>query len=815
MTNTAVKGKAGGDITAGAYKVTADNTTTNVTITQNATATDFENDAAAATFETAVVTFGALKAGESVAISYGTQDITAAASVDLTFTASKDLTAEQVAAAFANLTDTTDTQSATGITANGYFTGKLDSGWTSGAVSGSSVTFTATTAGVLSSDITVNTDATNNWSSADNATANANFGVVVTQGVAAVIPSTTVTVTEDFGDVVVDDNTTKSITTITLDGFDKADLGGTTAAKSLDKLATLNLTNGQGTGTTTLNSTVATLTVNVDDMAGTVDLDGAGVTTLKTLTLNANGADSTIALDAAAVETLTINATADLDISAAGTDIDASKSITVKGAGQVDLGDISGATALNTFNASGNTGGVTAKIETEIGVGALTGTITEYVFSAGNDVVTLSNDVIETKVTLGAGDDIVTLASGTGIADVVATIDGGTGSNTIHFTDAIDADKTAGVTTAGSTFDTKITGFDKLSLAKTVANADTTVDLSKIDNISYVITAGTATGAFLTLENMADKGTLELTGAVVTGEDVTVTMKDASGSADTFNIVTKVDASNVTSTGAVVVANVETINVTATDISPVDTVETSPTFGQATISEADLILTATAAKTVNVTGNSDLDLSTGTSHANLKTVDASAMTGALTYTISSTVADFALTSNTGADNITVALSNNAQVKTNAGDDIITVQSGAVSANIWGGAGNDTFDVKAAISSATQYVTIEDATSGDKILLKTDTFLSGSVSITDFDQMTLTDKFNAVLGDTGLNTAHATGFAISFQHVGNTYIVVSDGTAGSSFGAAGTDQVIKLTGLKDLSAGASFNDAGTTGILEIA
>jgi Ca2+-binding RTX toxin-like protein len=95
----------------------------------------------------------------------------------------------------------------------------------------------------------------------------------------------------------------------------------------------------------------------------------------------------------------------------------------------------------------------------------------------------------------------------------------------------------------------------------------------------------------------------------------------------------------------------------------------------------------------------------------------------LTYTIKSTVADFALTSGSGADKITVDTSNNAQVKTGAGADTITVQNGAVSANIWGGAGNDIFDVKAAISSATQYVTIEDATSGDKILLKSEPVLS--------------------------------------------------------------------------------------------
>ncbi len=102
MTNTAVKGGATGAITAGTYTVTGDNTTTNVTITQNATATDFANDAAAMVKETSVVTFNNMKANETLIIN------------GLTFTASKDLTATEVVAAFANLTDA-DTQSATGI----------------------------------------------------------------------------------------------------------------------------------------------------------------------------------------------------------------------------------------------------------------------------------------------------------------------------------------------------------------------------------------------------------------------------------------------------------------------------------------------------------------------------------------------------------------------------------------------------------------------------------------------------------------------------------------------------------------------------
>ena len=40
-------------------------------------------------------------------------------------------------------------------------------------------------------------------------------------------------------------------------------------------------------------------------------------------------------------------------------------------------------------------------------------------------------------------------------------------------------------------FETKVTGFDKLSLKQVATTADNTVNLANIDDISYVISAGT------------------------------------------------------------------------------------------------------------------------------------------------------------------------------------------------------------------------------------------------------------------------------------------------------------------------------------
>ncbi len=786
MTNTAVKaGNTGIDIIAGKYTVTADNTTTDVTITQNATATNFENDAAEMVKETSVVTFNEMKATETLNIN------------GLIFTASKDLTAAEVAAAFANLTDK-DTQSATGITANGIYTAAFTTGWTSGAANGATVTFTAKDE--------EETDLTFAGSAATKPTQVKSLGT-------AAGASTAVTVAEDFGDVVVDDNATKSITTITLDGFDDAILGATApaATSSLDKLATLNLANS--TGTTTLTSTVATLNVNVDGMAGIVDL--ASNADISTLNLNATGTASKITLKADAVD-LTIAAAADLVI-ATGSALTTLENVTIKGAGAVNLGVIPVATALNSFDASGNTGGVTATIET---LSTSVGTITEYVFSAGNDVVTLAETTVNTKITLGAGDDKITLASGT-TAIPTAAVNGGADTDTISMTFA-----SADAFNIDTNFAAAISGFERLEINNVYDGGITgslnsedilILDLANLGFASYVITSGTLIDTdpgesdILRLTKLAANATVVLTDEGY----IEAVLATATGATDVINVIANVAGSDV-DFGTFTVAGVETVKITSNDTLEDDDNSGKVDNGEAPVENAELELVATAAKTVTVDGSANLDLTT-TTPTNLKTVEASDMTGALTYTISSSVVNFELISGLGADIITVATSNNAQVKTGDGDDKITVEAGAVSANIWGGAGKNTFDVKDTISSAAQYVTIEDAKSGDKILLKTDTFLSGSVSITDFDQIGLSEKFEAVLTDTVLNAAPTNEFAAWFQHTGNTYIVVSDGNGAINFGGATGDQIIKLTGLVDLGNGASFNATAlsTTGTLEIA
>lgn len=62
------------------------------------------------------------------------------------------------------------------------------------------------------------------------------------------------------------------------------------------------------TGTTTVDTSVTSLTVNTDNIDGDLNLDNAATNTAKTLTLNAL-TDTELNLTAAAVTDLTIDAT--------------------------------------------------------------------------------------------------------------------------------------------------------------------------------------------------------------------------------------------------------------------------------------------------------------------------------------------------------------------------------------------------------------------------------------------------------------------------------------------------------------------------
>ena len=444
----AYNGGTGGTTTThtqGAVTVTASTETTSVTLKQDAAATAINIKAVDKVDEVATVTFTKLDNTQSVTVG------------DLTFTATKDLTAEQVAAAFANLcsnaplpTDLTsppattakgDTQGS-GVFTNGTYTGSLAAGWSSAAANGSTVTFTG---------IGDKADL-----SASSVGATAPTVVTTTQGKDFVEGKNVLGVVNGVVKVV----GAAALKTVTVDGYDTSDTVGTNGITGTTNtvLDTIKLANGKAFA---IQSAASTLALNLDNVQGTVKV-ASGTTTLNaTVTTNKF---NTATLASATAET-----------------------INVSGTGMVAGNTSSGLTATTLIDTTGMTEG-TATFT------IANGTVTSYTGGAGADKVTISNAnvAISKTIDLGAGDDTLTLNS-TGTAVVpTATLKGGEGTDTIAMTAA-----NAKALSADTKFADKIESFEKLSITDKVAAA-TTVNMANMDGIKYVVSnnsGGTAAGA--------------------------------------------------------------------------------------------------------------------------------------------------------------------------------------------------------------------------------------------------------------------------------------------------------------------------------
>lgn len=594
--STAKDESADGDITVGSILVTGDGKTTTVDVTQNKTATTYTKAAVAVVKETSTVTFAELKQGETLIIN------------GLTFTAAKDLTAEQAAAAFANLT-AADTQSATGPTANGLYTGTFNGAvWTSGAASGAVVTFTATDDN--QADLTFTGTA---------ATMPTQVKAAGTAAVAKDDSANTIT----YGAVRVDDVAAAAITTVTLNGYASADLGKT--GTDLNALTTLSLANSGGAAEVATSATTLGLTVN--KVTHAVDLDQTGAT-VATLNVTTTGAASSFALTGAAIKDL--NVSGDQTLTLTGTTT-ALENVVVSGSAGLNISGVS-ANAAKSINTTATTGTVTAKIDA--------GTAT-YTGGAGVDNVTTVTTTTPTKaISLGAGNDKLTLAAGTTAS--TSTLDGGADTDTLSMVAA------NAVTASGSAvFATKVTNFEKLIL--TGATGAQEVEADVLGNYNDIEVSGAIAGHALTLDGVTSGVTLRLNdnSNIQTVLAVTDASKVANN-ADVVNIVIGASGENggTDANGIVRADDVENINISVTDI----TTKQTPTDTKA--DAQSLTLVASKATTVTVTGDTALTLNTA-ANQKVTAINAADFTGALTVTAAGGVAS-TITGGSGNDVLTAS-----------------------------------------------------------------------------------------------------------------------------------------------------------------
>lgn len=847
--------------TQGDVTITADASTTDVTVKQDAAATAASVKAVAGATEVASVKFTSLTSGQEVTVG------------GLTFTASKNLTAAEVAQAFANLTadavtptdaavlSTTasgDTQGSS-VVANGTFTGSLVANFSSAAASGDTVVFTGK----------ANTDLTN--LTATNATV-----TTTTQGVDAVSAKNTAGVVA--GDVNITGDAALETVTVDSYGGSSAITGGSNAA-----LETISLSNG---GSFSIASAATTLDLTLNNVDGTVNV-AAGTETLNA-TITGEDTDS-VTLQSASAEAVNVSGTGNV-------------------AGTTATGGLTAATDIDT---SGMTAGTATFTIAD-------GTETSYTGGAGKDAVTISNanTAITQAVALGAGDDTLTLnAAADTVAVPTATLQGGEGTDTI----AMNGESAAALSANGN-FAGKIDGFEKLAITDKVAAART-VNMANMDGIAYVVSnnttdvatpgtkttftldvgastadatdtvefdgtsyaftsdvsgaayatqlyslmsanqpvggtwvatgvsgtkitfeavtagdlatpastafdftdvngssddvedftteevtdgAAASTAPALTLDNMADDSTLEL---VASGDGVVVTMDDATGNDDSFNIVTKVDNTGL-NFGTVDVAGVESLTLNAMDTSPVNT-----TTGEATITTGSLTLKADAATSLTVEGNSNVSLSLHEDTDQLATINGASMTGNLTASANGAVA-MTITGGAGDDTLTASTGADAKADVlvgGAGDDVL--YAGSNGAKLTGGEGNDLFILTAASAQAgskdaNAYSEITDFAAGDLLQLQAfNTVGDDAVDVTSFSKLAaILDEGTAVFSDF-VNAAileAGAGEAVWFNFQNSAYVAVDSAGDNNSF-ENGQDMVIKLTGVdgNDLSWNADF------------
>lgn len=301
--------------------------------------------------------------------------------------------------------------------------------------------------------------------------------------------------------------------------------------------------------------------------------------------------------------------------------------------------------------------------------GALTGATIDASASTGK--VSLVVGAATSTVTGGSGNDTIDMGGNLTSAD---TIVGGEGTDTL----SIDT----GDTTLGTEPNAiNVSGVETLDLD--VASADDTIDFDVFANSSEITAVTVTTSADAADITLTDTQATTFTFANTDGtagdaaDALVIDYKTQSGASDVANITLKNnDDANAAGfvIGSLSVPGVETLNITtARGTGDVDLIDITAQLDG-------------AYKTVNISGNTDLDLSSAVENS-MTTMDASSFTGNLTVTLG-TGGD-TVTSGSGADTITGG-SGADTISTGAGNDYIKGEDGAD--DITTGSGDDRIEI---------------------------------------------------------------------------------------------------------------------------
>lgn len=371
--------------------------------------------------------------------------------------------------------------------------------------------------------------------------------------------------------------------------------------RSTGDLAISEIQNGVVLGVTQGNGSDYTATyaddANGADFTQSVVLQNADIGTLSVtagsgaddeitgLALNVTGTDAELVLagDLVGISDLTVEGDAGLDISTTSLNDLETIASTTTGDVSVVAGDLLEDASFGEGSDTLETGGAAV---VSIGMGA------------GDDEVSLTSDLVDgAAIDMADGDDRLDLGDNldltttAGVLDTTVSLNGGAGVDTLAMASAT----AAAVSTDDAGFDAQFTNFEKLELGEVAANQTDVVDLSNMNDIDYVISAGTEAGAAADgTEEVAEfdfSGVTLLSGQSYTiGEGAnTVTINassgtlDGAGIADAFDTATAPTGYTSSATGSVVtftenavgdVDDLEFISSDQPDLPTVDVAET-------------------------------------------------------------------------------------------------------------------------------------------------------------------------------------------------------------------------------------------------
>ena len=425
---------------------------------------------------------------------------------------------------------------------------------------------------------------------------------------------------------------------------------GTTVAMIGDGVTSLGNISVNGLGNGAVNFLITGGTKGAPNISST-----GGATTA---TINSTGAANTmgdISLNSSnSLSSLTINATTDLTARLGAFDFNSNSTLTVTGAGKVELGTSVPFTG-STINASANSGGLNMAVPTNI---------KNFVGSSGGD----------------------RLYGNAGVLTNPVSIDGGAGIDTVAAR-LINSNNAAA-----------FKGFEVLDLTGGTSNGGA-LDVSQMTGSTItgvLLDGGTTSNATLNGLSLSPSGfNVNVTGN--SGNHVTtLNFNDVSATNDVLNYTFNPTLTTAAYAGTVRSDGIETININSSGI--------AGTFNRLTITDDAL-------KSLVITGNRPLDLAVTAQNgvagvSQLTSIDGSADTGNLSIVLSTPIATVqsALNIKTGSGNDSISVTTSAV-------------AGSVGSTVTTGTGTDTIGVTTAIArdtNAVQFTTITDFAQGDRI-----------------------------------------------------------------------------------------------------